>query len=118
MRPAKKPKKRPEFEGKSTEYQEGYGSAEEYYKDILKGGNRSGSAPYRIFVEAVAYSIRNGEKIGQNCAEALECILYWSDSEFNKGVYDFLVKTVKEYKSITLIDEVITGVGINAVPDV
>lgn len=117
MRHVKKAK-RPEFEGKSRDYQDGYLSSEEYLNDILKGGNRSGSAPYRIFVEAVAFSIRKGETIGQNRVEALECILKWSDSEYNKGVYDFLVKAIKEYNAAILIDEVITGAGINAVPNV
>ena len=116
MRQSKKAK-RPEFTGKSMDYQDGYLSAEEYFNDILKGGNHSGSAPYRIFVEAVAYSIRKEEKTGQNREEALKCLLNWSDSEFNKGVYDFLVKAIKEYNAVTPIDEVITGAGKNAVPD-
>ena len=45
-----KKQKRPEFEGKSREYMEGYEDAEEYFNYILKGGNRFGSAPFRIFV--------------------------------------------------------------------
>ncbi len=116
----KKPK-RPEFEGKSRDYQDGYEMAEEYFNHILEGGNRLGSAPFRIFIEAVAGSIRDREKIGQQRIEVLECILKWSDSEFNKGVHDLLVKKVKEYNAVALIDEVIeskTGVGKNAMPEV
>lgn len=112
----KKPK-RPEFDGKSGDYWDGYVSSEYYFNHILKGGNRIGGAPFRIFVEAVAESIRNREKIDQDREQALKCILNWSDSEFNKGVYDFLVKRIKEYRSVRTIDEVITGDGINAVPE-
>lgn len=113
--------KRPEFEGKSREYRDGYEMSEWYFNHLLKGGNRTGGAPFRIFVEAVAGSIRNGEKINQNRVEALECILKWNDSEFNRGVHDLLVKKVKEYRSVELIDEAITNItgdGSNEMPQV
>lgn len=111
----------PEFEGKSREYRDGYEMSEWYFNHILKGGNHTGSAPFCIFVEVVAESMRNGEKINQNRVEALECKIKWSDSEFNKGVHDLLIKKVKEYRSVALIDEIIqskTGDGLNEMPQV
>jgi len=111
----------PEFDGKSRDYQDGYEMSEWYNNHLLKGGNPTGSAPFRIFVEAVAGSMKKGEKVTQNRVEALECILKWSDSEFNKGVHDLLVKKVKEYRAVALIDEVITnitGVGKNEMSQV
>lgn len=116
MRKNKKPD-RPEFEGKSGEYQEGYESAEEYFDHIYKGGNRLGSAPFRVFVEAVALSMRNGEKIGEGRMQVLGYILKWSDSEFNRGVHDLLVTRAKEYNANALIEQVI-GDGKNEMPEV
>ncbi len=104
---AKAKHQRPEFEGKSEDYKGGYESADVYFNHIYKGGNRLGFAPYRIFVEAVAESIRKHEKIDKDRVESLELILNWSDTEFNKGVHDLLVKRVKEYNANVLIDEVI-----------
>lgn len=116
----KKPK-RPEFEGKSRDYQDGYEMAEEYFNYLVERGNFTGAAPFRIFVEAVAVSIRNKEKIGQCRIEALGLILKYHDSDFNRGVYEYLMGRIKEYNAVALIDEVIeskTGVGKNAMPEV
>lgn len=104
-----KPKEPCIFKGKSNDYCEGYTIAEDYFKHLIKGGSKTGSAPFRVFVEAVAFSIRRKEKIRQHRVKSLEIILSWSDSEFNKGVYDLLVKKSEEYN---------TGVELNAVPEV
>lgn len=70
----KKPK-RPEFEGKSRDYHDGYEMVEEYFNHILEGGNNFGSAPFRIFVEAVAGSIRDREKIGQHAVALIDEVI-------------------------------------------
>lgn len=120
MKKAKGKKQIPEFEGKSRDYRDGWEEAEEYFDYLLKGGNRLGSALYRIFVEIVAESMREKKKICQEQEELLKFILKWSDSEFNRGVYDLLVKKVREYRGVALIDEVIkseTGGILNEVPE-
>lgn len=90
-----KPKNNDPFKGKSNEYVEGYSIAEEYLKYLLEGGNNLGSAPFRVFVEATALSIKRKDKIGQERVKSLGLIL--NNSEFNKGVYDLLVKKINEY---------------------
>ncbi len=77
--------------GKTCEWQEGYDETKLYFEHILKSGSRMGSAPFRIFVETVALSMRNKEVINEQRALLLEYITRWCDSEFNKGVHDYRI---------------------------
>ncbi len=106
-----KKSKNPEFEDKSRDYIDGFELAEEYFEHIYKGGEKQGGAPYRVFVEAVALSMRKGENIGQGRMDAMENILKWGESEFNRGVYDMLIKRIKEYNTNKIIDQVIGGIA-------
>lgn len=92
-----KKQKRKEFDGKSEDYQAGYVSAEDYFKLLMDGTPSHGGAPFRIFVEVVAHSMRNKEEIDTKRFRALGLMLDWSSNEFNLGVYDFLVKAVEDY---------------------
>lgn len=94
----------PELIGKSMDYQEGWIDADRYFEHILEGGSHFGSAPFRIFVEAVAESIRKKESMSDERVKLIDYMLKWSDTEFNKGVHDLLVKRANEYRGLRLIE--------------
>lgn len=93
-----------ELIGKSMDYQDGWTDADRYFEHILEGGSRFGSAPFRIYVEAVAESIRKKESMSDERVKLIDFILKWSDTEFNRGVHDLLVKRANEYRGLRLIE--------------
>ncbi len=93
-----------ELIGKSIDYQDGWQEANIYFEHIVEGGSRFGSAPFRIFVEAVAESIRKKESMSDERVKLIDFMLKWSDTEFNKGVHDLLIKRANEYRGFRLIE--------------
>lgn len=96
---------RPEFVDKSLDYIDGYSEAEDYFNVFVKDGIKIGSAIFRTFVEVVSYSVRNNEPISQERKDTLKYILKWSDTEFNKGVYDLLCNKIDEYNARRIGEE-------------
>jgi hypothetical protein len=56
-----------------------------------------GSSPYVFYVESVAFSLKNGEKISPERIKSLDSLIEISpENEFNKGVHDFLIEKINE----------------------
>jgi len=105
MKRSKKKVLIPELIGRSVDYQDGYLAADNYFEYIVKGGECFGGAPFRVFVEAVAISIRNKELLSNERVNLIDYILKWGDSDFNRGVHDLLVRRANEYIGLKLIEE-------------
>ncbi len=90
----------PEFKDKSEEFRTGYLMAEDCFNSYIKDERTTpGGASFRTFVETVAGSIKNREAISRDRLSLIDYILKYDDSEFNKGVHSFLVKTINKYNT-------------------
>lgn len=103
---AKKQKLTPE----EVQELDGYNLSKSVFDDYIKTGKRSeGGAPYRIYVETVAETIRNEtmrEKLTLKHLEAIE-IIRKEGTNFYNGVYKFLRQQIIENISMNITNHVI-----------